>query len=57
MIICPDMILPIKHTVGWELICQKKQTKINKVNIRENRNLFDHGYKVRDKVMLTNHAA
>ena len=24
------MILPIKHTVDWEFICQKNQTQINK---------------------------
>ena len=29
-----DMILPIKHTVDWELIHQKTQTQINKYNIR-----------------------
>ena len=26
LIFCRDMILPIKHRVGWELIRQKKQT-------------------------------
>ena len=33
-----DMILPIKHMVEWGLIIHKKQTHINKDNIRENRN-------------------
>ena len=33
-----DMIIPIKHKVDWGLICQQKQTQINKDNIRENRN-------------------
>ena len=33
-----EMILPIKHTVDWELICQRKQTENNNDNIRENRN-------------------
>ena len=30
-----DIILPIKHKVDWELICKRKQTHINKDNIRE----------------------
>ena len=33
-----DMILPIKHMVDWELICQTNQEQINKDNIHENRN-------------------
>ena len=32
-----DIILPIKHKVGWEIIRQQKQAQINKQNIRENR--------------------
>ena len=52
-----DKIPPIKHTVDWELICQQKQTQINKDNIRKNRNRVDHDYNVRDKFMITNHAA
>ena len=51
------MILPIKHTVDWELIRQQNHTQMNKYNIYENRNRVDHNYNVRDKVMLTNHAA
>ena len=41
------MILLIEHT----------QTQIDKDNIRENRHIFDHDYKVRDNVMLTKHTA
>ena len=52
-----DMIILIKHTVYWELIPQKKQAKINKENIRKNRNRVDHDYKVGDKLMLTYHTA
>ena len=37
-----DIIIPIKHTVGWLLICQRKQTKINKYNIRKNNIIIDH---------------
>ena len=51
------MILPIKYTVDWELICQQNKTQINKDNIRENRKQFEHDYKVVDKVMLTKHTA
>ena len=52
-----DMILLIKYKVDWELICQQKQTQINKDNIRENRNRVDHDYNAGDKVILNNHAA
>ena len=52
-----DIILPIKHKVDWELIRQQNQTKINKDNIRENRNRVVHYYKVGDKFILKNHSA
>ena len=41
--------------MGWELICQRNQTQINKDNIRENNKRVDHDYKIGDKVMLDNH--
>ena len=50
------MILPIKHKVDWELICQQKQTQISKDNIRKNIKRVDHDYKVGDKVILNNNA-
>ena len=34
LIFVRDMILPIKHTMYWELIREKNQTQINKDNIR-----------------------
>ena len=52
-----DMILPIKNRVDWELLCQQKQTKINRYNARENKHRFDCYYKVVDKVMRNNHIA
>ena len=48
------MILPIKHKVNWESIRQKKQTQINKDNIRKNINRVDHDYNSEDKVVLNN---
>ena len=51
------MILLIKYKVGWELLSQINQTQINKYNIHENRNRFDHDYKVIEKVMLNNSVA
>ena len=50
-----DMILPIEHRVYWELTCQRKQTQISIDNTRKNKHRVDYEYKVRDKVMLTNH--
>ena len=52
-----DMIILIKRTVDWGLIHQRKQTQINKDNIRKNRHRVDHHYKVGDNVMLTKHTA
>ena len=52
-----DMILPIKHRVDWGLIRQKKHTQINRDNARKNKHRVDYDYKVRDKVILTNHIA
>ena len=51
------MILPIKHRVNRELEIHQKQTQINIDNIRENQNIVDYDYKVRDDVMLSKHAA
>ena len=46
-----------KHTEDWELIRQKKHKQINKCNIRENKHIVDHEYKVGDNVMVTKHTA
>ena len=43
--------------VGWELICQWNQTKVNKNNIHENIKRGDHDYKVGDKIVLDNNAS
>ena len=51
------MIPPIKHRVDWELLRQKKQTKINTDNTRKNRHRVDYNYEVSDNIMLTNDAA
>ena len=52
-----DMTLLIKHKVDWESIHPKKQTQINKDNIRKNIKRVEPDYRVRDKVMLNNNAA
>ena len=39
-----DKILLIKHAVGWELICQRKQTQINNDKICKNSRIVDHDY-------------
>ena len=52
-----DMILLIKHKTDWELIRNQMQTQINKDNIRKNSKGVDHDYKVRDKVIINNHAS
>ena len=57
MIFGRDMILPIEHTVDWELIRQKNQTQIKKYNVCKNRHRVDYDYKVGYNVMLTKHTA
>ena len=52
-----DMILLIKQRVDWELIRKRKQTLINRDNTQDNKHRVDYDYKVRDKVMLTNHTS
>ena len=52
-----DMILLINYRVNWELMCQQKQTQINKDNAHENKHRVEYDYKVGDKVMLTDHTA
>ena len=54
LIFVRDMILPIKHTVDWELIRHQKQTQINKYNILTNRHRVEYDYKLLDDVMRTN---
>ena len=48
-----DMILLIKHEVGWGLIRQRKQTQINKDNICKNKHRVYYDY----NVMLNKHTA
>ena len=43
--------------MDWEFIRQKRQTQINKDNIRENNKRLNHDYKVGDTVIINNHAA
>ena len=52
-----DMILPMKHKVDWGLILQRKQTRINKDDIRKNIIRVDYHYKVVYKFMVNNHYA
>ena len=52
-----NMILLIKNTMDCELIHQRKQTQINKDNIRKDRHIVDHDYKVGDNDMITKHTA
>ena len=41
-----DMVPPIKQRVDWELICQIKQTQINRDKARKNKHRVDYDYKV-----------
>jgi hypothetical protein len=47
-----DAILNVKHISNWEHIRQRKQTRINENNKRENRNRRDHAYSVGDKTLV-----
>ncbi len=48
-----DMIFNIQHQADWELIKQRKQTRINQNNQRENSKRIPHQYQVGDKVLLS----
>ena len=52
-----DIILQIKHTVGWKLILQRKQAQMNKDIIFKNGKIVDHHYTVGDKVILNHNSA
>jgi hypothetical protein len=47
-----DAILNVKHVSNWEHIRQRKQTRINENNKRENRNRRDHACSVGDKTLV-----
>jgi hypothetical protein len=47
-----DMVLPIQFQADWARIQLRKQTAIDKDNLRENAKRIDHDYQVGDKVLL-----
>ena len=47
-----DAILNINHITDWEHINQRKQTRINENNKRENKNRRTHNYKINDQILL-----
>ena len=53
MIFDRNMILPIKHMVGWEILRQLKQKNIYRDITRKNKHIFDYDYKLGYNIMLT----
>jgi transposase InsO family protein len=47
-----DAILNIKHISNWEHIRQRKQTRINENNKRENKSRRAHTYSLGDKILV-----
>jgi hypothetical protein len=47
-----DAILNIKHMSNWEHIRQRKQTRINKNNKRENKSRRTHACSLRDEILV-----
>jgi hypothetical protein len=47
-----DAILNVKHITDWEHIRQRKQTRINENNKRENKSQRVHQYSIRDKILI-----
>jgi hypothetical protein len=47
-----DAILNIKHISNWEHIRQRKQTRINENNKRENKSRRAHNYSLGDKILV-----
>ena len=52
-----DMITLTKHRLDWELIRQQKHTQINRDNTNDNKIRIEYNYKVRDKLILTDHSS
>jgi hypothetical protein len=47
-----DAILNVKHITDWEHIRQRKQTRFNENNRRENKSRCVHQYSLRDKILI-----
>ena len=47
-----DAILNVKHITDWEHIRQRKQTRINENNKRENKSRRVHKYSNGDKILI-----
>jgi hypothetical protein len=47
-----DAILNVKHISDWEHIRQRKQTRINENNKRENKSRRAHQYSIGDKILV-----
>jgi transposase InsO family protein len=47
-----DAILNVKHIANWEHIRERKQTRINDNNKRENLSRRDHHYSLGDKILI-----
>jgi hypothetical protein len=47
-----DTILNVKHKADWEHIRERKQTRINQNNKRENKSRRDHQYSLGDKILI-----
>ncbi len=47
-----DAILNIKHVTNWEHIRQRKQSRINENNKRENAHRKVHEYEINDQILL-----
>ena len=47
-----DAILNVKHITDWEHIKQRKQTRINENNARENKSRRVHQYSLGDKILI-----
>jgi hypothetical protein len=47
-----DAILNVKHISDWEHVRQRKQTRINMNNKRENQSRRVHHYSIGDKILV-----
>ena len=56
MVFVRGMTLPIKNTVNWKLIRQRKQAQTNYDNVHKNNNIVDHDFQVGDRFLLINNA-
>ena len=49
-----DPFLNIRHEVDWRLVNKRRQDRIKKNNVKENKKRIEHEYSIGDKILIKN---